>query len=175
MTNIIGWEETLTEKGAKVMGWWKINNGEDIIGDRPVDAITIKLTEIATKQVERGKTKPRLSQLTSSIETVIRDHEAEYLQLDSEEGLIGKISLKNYIGQTPNEEERKPNSEIIDEIRAMLNQIVQLYEENINRKPKMTEILACITFVLSSEPEKYLRDADNLADYQALNFQDIIQ
>lgn len=142
------------------MGWWAKENGVDIISDQVADTITIALKNIANEKKARSQPQLTLAELLNVIQVALSKKQKSFL-LEGD-----TISIQKLIAELGNSTEvitsNLEETQSIDEY--VLNQIVEAFEETtvyyedseLERKPKLSEILASFAFVLGYDPEDYL-------------------
>jgi hypothetical protein len=119
------------------MSWWDVGKEKLTIGDVPADKITAGLKKIATTH---GK--PTLPQLLSTLGYVLKR----------------KLIAHTSPGTVAADGSHDPGLE--RELGKIVDAIIKPYSDELKREPRTEEILACFTFVLGFEPERYLSNLD---------------
>ncbi len=140
------------------MGWWETGNGDDVSGDGPADSVTGALITIAEACQEKNIQRPTLMQLLNGIVAALRPRPEVYLS-DGEGISIGRLVAK--LESHPYEvsvKEFTPTDEwLVIPLRYAFEEIAVEYQDSeVERKPRLSELLAAFAFVLGYEPEKYL-------------------
>jgi hypothetical protein len=141
------------------MGWWPSGNGEDIMGDEVADAVlgTLQFHEKMTG------TKPTLQELLDATAFLVsRDGDDFLSEYTPDEGLRLEAILK---APTPALQSRPepPVDDLMFGLPALFREIAGLYmNTGHRRKPRMSELLAGLAFVLRSRPERILRDGQGI-------------
>ena len=137
------------------MGWSKLGEGDDVIGDAPADMIDYVLSHYLSTERE----KPTLEEMLNGIQMVLQNKSKDYL--DDEK----KINCIRYIkGSHESDINRSRDFPVLlAALDEAINNIVVEYEQMLDRKPRINEILGTFAFVLSGDPEKYLRGAESIS------------
>jgi hypothetical protein len=143
------------------MGWWKTGNNDDILGDNPADAITIRLREMVEDLEKQGKEKPTWPELLNAIENLIRGREDQYLYQGAQTPLPGQITDKEAAARERNAKQQGA-PEVYATIQTLLDELVIAYEQSVERKPRRSEIIDSFRFVVNANPEQYLRTKTGL-------------
>ncbi|HKP39140.1 MAG TPA: hypothetical protein VJT71_19935 [Pyrinomonadaceae bacterium] len=144
------------------MGWWGTGYGDDIIGDGPADTVMQALKDIAGYREERGREKPTLPEVLDAVLLALLGNSEKYL--DGE----GELTVKRLIAKldTPptevsSSEDPILNPELVTPFQGAFEAIASEYEDTeLERKPRLSELLTTIAFVLGSDPEDYLAIAE---------------
>ena len=146
------------------MGWWKTEQGADIIGDGPADTITSTLRRIASKHEKKGKRKPTLQHLLTAIEKCLSLKPRDLIfegEISCSSRLVAKVGTKII---STSSRLFKVDELIIAELCDGFEEIAQEYEESeLERKPYLSELLANVAFVLSYRPEEYLSGVEGIS------------
>lgn len=138
------------------MGWWKFGDN-DMLGDLPADGMTAALEEIVA-DVDCAKiAKPTLEELVSGLILVLRGHEPQYLE-DAHPPLHGFIKLGSVRFVDIGDAAMHARPQIVERLRDALEGIANAYVDAAQRRPRLSEILATLTFTLSVEPDRYVCD-----------------
>ncbi len=127
------------------MGWWNIGNGDGaVMGDEAAEVAAEVLSQLAQRDP-----RPTLDELLDALEAALR----ESTELVSE--ALGPRHLSMATRRTPG----SPSAPIVEVLRTGLIEFEDTYRVNFKRLPMLSEVLHAISFVLSSSPREYLRDA----------------
>ena len=139
------------------MGWWEIGQGDDIIGDSPADTIAETLGHIASCCEEQGKPKPTLKEALDAIASVLRLTATEVVE-NGEEIFIQSLvaELEPTSTQVCGGENDNSDEALVAAFGKAIEEITNQYQDAVDRKPRLRELLACIRFVLGYNPEEYL-------------------
>ncbi len=140
------------------MGWWK--SGEhDILGDMPADGITGVLQGLAETAVGSNRPKPTLTELMTALATILDGHGEEYLEIEPS-GLSGTITLRGRALVTLPTRGTSASPDYVDRLRPAIAGVTRAYDEAVGRHPRISELLATFSFVLSGDPTVYLSGAN---------------
>jgi hypothetical protein len=126
------------------MSWWETGTERLTIGDAPADKITDGLKRIAAARRQNGQSEPSLPELLSSLQSVLKQSDPQLHPLVATTS-VGKVAVGS--GHDP-----KLQEDVADIVRA----VTDAYVDELKRKPRTKEVLACFEFVLGFEPERYL-------------------
>ncbi len=140
------------------MSWWDTDNGDDVIGDQAADLIRHSLQQAATEKVKRAHEKPSLSDILRAVGGVaatdnkrhLNDVPADLIEIIAVLDSGGTISSGPLGDSTPDD--------LVSVFRENLAAIHNVYQERWERKPRMTEWLSALEFVLRYRPEEFLSD-----------------
>lgn len=65
------------------MGWWKIQNTEDIIGDGPLDALTAAIAEVISQYEAEFRRRPTKAEWEALFIAVMGEEESETQPIDN--------------------------------------------------------------------------------------------
>jgi hypothetical protein len=142
------------------MGWWSTGHGHDIIGDDVADALTerLRFLEDMTDQ------KPSFQELLDrTADLVITDGDAF---LSDAASVAGRPIEAVFEPPAPTLVSRQepPVDDLMFGLVGVFVKVAELYEATEHaRKPRLSEVLSALTFVLSVRPEELLRDAKGLS------------
>lgn len=151
------------------MGWWGTGNRDDMIGDGPADRLTEALNRLAASQAHE-QAKPTLEELLDGFAAAVRAL-PEFLF-----GEVGYTPFKRLSARL------EPGSVEISggeyaraagvqrALAEVFTDIVFEYEDSeMERKPRLTELLSTLSFVLGAEAERWvsLPEGVSLADIEA--------
>ena len=132
------------------MGWWQTY--DNVIGDRPADILGIMFKNIAQNDSEQGNPKPTLEEVLSGVEIALNQNPGE-LVAQAENIAIKKIVAR--LEDKPEVESDVPDSTVAKQLaltfRPKFEAVTKTYQESFGRKPKLSELLRCINFVLNPE------------------------
>lgn len=136
------------------MGWWKLGE-QDILGDMPADGITGALQDLAETAEANHRPKPTLTELMTALAMVLTGRDQEYLQIEPP-GLRGTIMLRGQALATLPRRESNTSSDLADRLRPAITGVTYAYDEAVGRHPRIAELLATFSFVLSGDSTIYL-------------------
>lgn len=143
------------------MGWWLTGNGDDTIGDGPADILMDAFKDIVARHNQSDQPLLTLSQLLDLIAATLRLEPQVILS----EGK--SFSIRSIIAEVENKLLDKPqkvsssSNPLVDEtdVRILFDAFTKIaieYEEmGLNRKPRVSELLETIVFVLGYRPKSY--------------------
>ncbi len=135
------------------MGWWQ--TFDNVIGDRPADILGIMFENITKNAEEQGNPKPTLEEVLSGVKIALNQNPGE-LVAEREIMAIKKIVAR--LEDKPEVESDVPHSTVAKQLaltfRPKFEAVTKTYQESFGRKPKLSELLESINFVLN--PEEYL-------------------
>ena len=140
------------------MGWWETGKGDDITGDGPADTITQVLTETTQRREGQQRSRPSVEELLSAFVEALRREPTEILE-------DGSAPPPRFItavvepagGSVVGGITASQDAALVETLREALEEIAVEYEDSdLERKPRLSELLAALSFVLSYEPERYL-------------------
>ncbi len=135
------------------MSWWNITGEKDsFIGDRPADIIGTALQDIASTWEQQTTQSPTLQQLLDWISAILRINFENYC-CDAMGTSIQRIGIR--LEENPDIGSEGVGIDtahpLVVRLSDALTNIVQLYEEGWERKPRLIELLKNLEFVLASE------------------------
>ncbi len=139
------------------MGWWETGQGDDIIGDSPADTIAETLESIASSREEQGKPKPTLKEVLDTFASVLRLKATDLVE-NGEEIAIQSLAaeLDPTSAQVYGGENNSVDEQLVKAFGGAIEEIARQYQDVVERKPRLSELLACIRFVLGYNPSEYL-------------------
>jgi hypothetical protein len=150
------------------MSWWDTGEGDDVIGDQAADQVREALQQIVDARAKRSQDKPVLADLlwaiaiaTGSAGTVLADPPAGVLPLVAQLKSGQTVSS----GSPPDERETR---DLVGPLAACLRALGTIYQDRWDRKPRLSEWLRALEFVLKYRPEDFLRDG---ADHRPLRIE----
>jgi hypothetical protein len=146
------------------MGWWGIGEGDDIMGDGPADTMSATFEAIASSREQQGKPKPTLSEVLDALAFTLRLKQIAFLADDQEISickLIAELKSELEPNPQPNQvsggEQDTADAQLVTAFCAAFEDIVIEYEDTeLQRKPRLRELLACVSFELSYNTDEYL-------------------
>jgi hypothetical protein len=145
------------------MSWWNTNSDNDIIGDVPADIIGNTFKTIVKDRSTQGKPKPTLQEIVDSVAVALHT-EPETFIVGSNKTFFHKVVviLESGSNQESSKDYSRANSYLVTMFLEAFQAIAHAYEERWERKPRLRELLACITFVLGFQPEEFISDAKKM-------------
>jgi hypothetical protein len=139
------------------MSWWDTGEGDDLIGDIPADIIGGMFKSITKASEEQGNQKPTLQEVLNSIKSALSQNPEEILA-DGKGISVQKVvaELENKPDEVSSGEPINTLDELVVAFRKAFEAVTQEYKDALERKPRLSELLACIVLVLGSSPEDYL-------------------
>ena len=138
------------------MSWWETGNGDDVIGDEPADALQDALRGIAAASEGQSRTKPTLAQLLAAIAAVLHTKARDVL---AEASLVQSALVARLADGSVVRSESDDNGQLatmVASLTAAAEAIARIYNDRFARRPRLSELLAVISFVLRGQPERYL-------------------
>ena len=139
------------------MGWWYTDNGDDIIGDGPADTITDALIAISSHCRDNDREMVTLQELLNAVAKAIA-HESETFLSDADHGAIRVTAT--FDGRSPCVSvDTAVDSDVLHELLHRFSEVAAEYlDTELERKPRLNELLAVFNFVLRADPAAYLSD-----------------
>jgi hypothetical protein len=140
------------------MGWWETGQGDDVIGDEPADTITTTLRAMAEAYEEQGKQKPTVQQLLNAILSALRLKPEQFID-EGNEISIQTLTAKfeSTLDNVSSSEDNIADNQLVTALCDAFEEVAVEYEDaEMERKPRLSELLTSIAFVLGYEPEEYL-------------------
>ncbi len=136
------------------MGWW--SSYSDIVGDSPADLIDTMFEAINERVEGEGNPLPTLPEFLRIIKLVLNQNAKELL-VDGETIAIKQIvaQLREKIEVNSENTANSISQELAQIVHNSFRSIKDEYEETLERKPRLREVLYSIYFILST-PGKYL-------------------
>lgn len=139
------------------MAWWDIDD-ELMIGDPVVDRLARQLRGGIEQRAERGLGPPTLRALLSAIADGLRKYTAVWCgateDVPFEQVMAHLERPAGHVELVPQDEATDPDLAI--QIAEAFEEISLIYEDVLDRKPRRTELLAVVRFLLSADPEDYV-------------------
>ena len=134
------------------MSWWDI--GDDVIGDAPADIMRHALGEIA--RAKQTQAKPTLQELLNGFAAALRKIEAG--QRDSFQKVVARQESGPAVAATG----ESADDQLVSTFEQAFKDIEKEYQQRFERKPRLSELLQTLLFVIGHEPERFLFDAEGL-------------
>jgi hypothetical protein len=129
------------------MSWWDTGRGDDVIGDRPADALGLAFRSL-------GNARPTLDEVLGAIGEVLEGRAHELLE-DPQAVRGARVAIRPHA-----EELATSGGQGRDEVRAVvdraLTDVTSAYVDRWERKPRLSEVLAALAFVLRPSPREWL-------------------
>lgn len=144
------------------MGWWETEENDNFIGDTPTDTIASTLTYIAETREEQDKGKPTLQELLNSILATLQTNPEGFIAEGKTICIRRLIALViPELESVTSSEANKADSQVANALCDAFEEVAVEYEDSeLERKPKLTELLTSMAFVLGYQPEEYLSIAE---------------
>lgn len=138
------------------MGWWRIGEGDDVMGDGPADEITTVLRAVSDAGTRDGQPPP-LAAVLGILDAVLRDR-AERVLGDPAELQGGRLAAELDDGTVVEADPpEKVDSELARQVfRGLENVALEYQDTELERKPRLSELLAVILFPLAPDPGEYV-------------------
>jgi hypothetical protein len=141
------------------MGWWRTGKYDDLIGDGPVDTLTIALQEFANQYKSQYHEKPSLQDVLNVLLKTLQLQPENYI-CDSQVYTLDLLVSKTDSGLTVTS---NPNAVLKEEsigiFHIAFEEIsVEYQDSELDRKPRLRELLAILQFILGYQPDYYLSD-----------------
>lgn len=144
------------------MGWWSIDDTEDLMGDGPADEIGVLLDDLAHERSAEGAPKPTLAELLRAIAEVLRSdgpeiiEDASQLQLSRLKGIVAQSAKGDVTGSL----DEFADPVLAGALHSAFERVGREYKTLPEpRLPRLRELLAAVSFVLRPHPDRYLSDA----------------
>src|SRR3954469_22430900 len=134
------------------MGWWDTDTQGDVAGDLPADAIDEALAQYAARGQHRRK--PSLRALLDALAGVLRESAGELLSDPRTAGSLRGITARG--ARIAPGEPAEPDRELTEMLRAVVGDISGAYVDAMDRKPRLREVIANFSFVLSVDTRDYV-------------------
>jgi hypothetical protein len=101
--------------------------------------------------------KPTLQGLLDAMAAALNHRPRAYLDDAPPSGHVTLAAILESPAEALHSEFQSGNANLIKELNGVLEEIAMEYEESeMSRKPRLSEVLASLVFVLNGEPEMYL-------------------
>lgn len=141
------------------MGWWRTGKYDDVIGDGPADTLSIALQEFSSQYECQYREKPPLQDVLNVFLKTLQLQPENYI-CDSHEYSLGQLVAKTESGLTVSSNQNAVcKEEFVGIFHSAFEEIsVEYQESELDRKPRLREILAGFEFILGYRPDYYLSD-----------------
>jgi len=136
------------------MSWWEI--GEDVIGDTPADFLRRTLGEIARSREERSGTKPRLQEILDAFAAALLGMN------DGRRYTFDRLVAMNRSGPSVVASGDGADDQLVSVLRQAFDEIENEYLQRFERKPRLSEFLYTLLFVIGHEPERFFSHAQDV-------------
>jgi hypothetical protein len=142
------------------MSWWDTGKGDDVIGDQPADIVRHSLKELADSRTQKSLEKPALIDLLQAIGVVVKG--AGRAELEDTSAEVKEIVAALKSGQTLSagriSDAGDSQTDVVRAMTRQLREIGSVYQERWERKPRLSEWLETLSFVLRVKPEDFVHD-----------------
>ena len=144
------------------MGWWATGNNDDIIGDGPADIMTDALIDVVSRY---GRSPVlTLQELLDVLVAALR-HNPESIVSDADN--VTKIQVIAEVEKEPgrlsSSASPAPDEDLLRLFYNAFEKIADEYQESgFNRKPRISELMATVNFVLGYRAESYKSITDDI-------------
>ena len=147
------------------MGWWGTGQDDDIIGDGPADTMLDTFKEIISHDEQQGKQKPTLVELLNAIVAALRRKPEAILAEGSNLSLQSVTAeLEGQPDQVSSSDGPPPDDFLVRALFNAFEEIAVEYEDTeLERKPRVSELLATIAFILRRRTQDYLSSAEDIS------------
>lgn len=143
------------------MGWWRTGNHDDLIGDGPADTLTGALQDFTELNERHNRGKPSLPEVLSAVLKTLSSQPQNYIcdsQNHSLNQIIAKLDSDKTVTSDPNADSHEEAISIFHD--AFEDIAVEYQDSELARKPRLSELLAALQFVLGDRPEAYISDLE---------------
>jgi len=137
------------------MGWWSTGHGDDASGDGPADTMQACLTSIAASRVEKRQAKPTLEKLLTAMVQALNARSATIIQ-DGTSVHIRKLEARLEPDSMHVSSGNTADEGVVKALGDAFAAIAREYNDVLDRRPRLSELLYAVRFVLGYEPERYL-------------------
>lgn len=134
------------------MSWWDI--GDDVIGDAPADIMGQALGEIA--RAKQTQAKPTLPEILDGFAAALRRMDA------GQRYSFQKVVARQESGRAVAATGESADDQLVSTFGQAFANIETEYQQRFERKPRLSELLQTLLFVIGHEPERFLSDAEGL-------------
>lgn len=132
------------------MSWW--DDGDDVLGDGPADAITAAWRTLLARRAQDGRPRPSTSEALESFGAALRRTEVAppfgTIVLWRDRERVGEFAGSGGV------------DELTEAFAETMQKILQQYQQRFERPPRPSEIIKTLDFILRPSPETYLSDAN---------------
>src|SRR5882757_103299 len=138
------------------MGWWNVEDGNDLLGDGPADILSSAMREMA----QRNGRRPTLQEFLDGMRRALEINPGALL-LDGDVRVSALTARLNDGGKVSTTGTGPPDSSMVKLIYQALEDIVTAYEDmEDHRKPRLSELLATAAFIMGPDDQNFV-DAPN--------------
>jgi hypothetical protein len=141
------------------MGWWQSRrNPDDVLGDGPADDLEDALARLSEDPANR----PTFEALLGHLAALLRDEGG----LTADSGSYHGQPLRARFEPPASDlvaAPRTDRADLLGALRRGIRDISREYEREVSRKPRLSEILETVVFVLAVRPEMYVAEAEGLS------------
>lgn len=130
------------------MGWWR-TDGDDLMGDGPLDLIGGTLDHLATEREAAGQPPPKPRTFLSA---AIRALDAAGWPVDELHARLEPAG--EHIAATGGDADEPT---LVRALTEVLFAVAAEYDEVVGREPRLSELLLALRLGLVPEPERHLR------------------
>lgn len=146
------------------MGWWATGNNDDIIGDGPADIMTDALIDIVARYGKGRSPVLTLQELLDVLVAALR-HNPESIVADADNvtqiRVIAEVEKES--GRLSSSASPAPDKDLPRLFYNAFEKIADEYQESgFNRKPRISELMATVDFVLGYRAESYKSITDDV-------------
>lgn len=144
------------------MGWWRTGHADDVIGDGPADTLGLTLSGIARDRAARGEPRPTPAELLGTVARVLEAQPGRFISDAPAAGSLELLARTEPDSGSVRSRGDDADPKLGAELRRAFDEIAMEYEDSpLGRKPRLSELLASIAFVLRPEPEAYLSEVES--------------
>ncbi len=144
------------------MGWWEAGDEGDIIGDDPADRLTSALRNLVSSRQQRAlPPKPTLSEFLASMREALRRY--NYSATDVGEPPRYDVGAVLTPGDNVVYSDRQGNEDDIRVLTEAFDAVAADYRDVLERAPSVRELVATVSFVLTTEQHRLLADLDAIS------------
>lgn len=145
------------------MGWWAIGNGDDIIGDGPADIMTEAFIDIVSRY---GKGRSPVLTLQEMLDVLMAALRLNPESIVADADNVAQMRVIAYVekesGRISNSASPIPDENLLRLVYNAFEKIAIEYQESgLKRKPRISELMATIDFVLGYRDESYKSIVDD--------------
>ena len=137
------------------MGWWSGDNPGDVIGDGPADAIA----DVFERLRASGAPPPKISELLAAIAAALAHNPAELIddpQVLAASRIVAEFADGSTVKAAVDPTAPKP---LTDLLHAAFDEIAVEYRDTeLKRRPRHSELLETIAFVLAPDLDGFVAD-----------------
>lgn len=104
---------------------------------------------------ERYTRKPTGQELLDAISIALHT-KSEMLYEDAARLCVQRVTVETSVGQLTSSKDSHVPDDLTDAFWAVFTYIADSYEDAVERKPRLSELTACLNFVLGANTERYI-------------------